>query len=208
MGKRRGKPFNPAKITSVQNMYTNPGHPEAELHDRRARDEDLLRNAQVAPMEVIDPLGLNPGDKIQVLRSLRNDPLAVLHNRDHIDSAQYQGGRGYQRDWELAERGPRAIDPAKEYVSGGLAPEGITDAQIEAVARLTAADAKLGHFGAILAGEVLVEGMNLSQVAKRRGLSGDKWEKYFGKRFRECLEALALVYGQTNRTKKILDLVE
>jgi hypothetical protein len=31
----------------------------------------LLRNADVAAVEVDDPLGLDPGDKIATLRSLR-----------------------------------------------------------------------------------------------------------------------------------------
>jgi hypothetical protein len=71
---RRKKPYNPAKI-----------------HDRRSRD--LLRNAEVAAVEVDDPLGLDPGDKIVTLRSIRNDPLARLHTHRQIDEAQYQGGR-------------------------------------------------------------------------------------------------------------------
>src|ERR1700682_3952999 len=71
---KRRKPYNPAKI-----------------HDRRSRD--LLRNAEVAAIEVDDPLGLDPGDKIVTLRSIRNDPLARLHTHRQIDEAQYQGGR-------------------------------------------------------------------------------------------------------------------
>src|SRR3984885_16119463 len=57
---KRKRPYNPAKI-----------------HDRRSRD--LPRNAEVAAIEVDDPLGLDPGDKIVTLRSIRNDPLARLH---------------------------------------------------------------------------------------------------------------------------------
>src|ERR1700689_3779136 len=89
---RRNKPHNPAKV-----------------HDRRARD--LLRNAEVAAVEVDDPLGLEPGDKIVTLRSIRNDPLGRMHAHRHIDEAQYQGGRAFQNDWEKAERGPQAVDP-------------------------------------------------------------------------------------------------
>ncbi len=53
---RRQKPHNPAKA-----------------HDRRSRD--LPRNADVATVEVDNPLALDPGEKIVALRSLRNDPL-------------------------------------------------------------------------------------------------------------------------------------
>ena len=68
---KRNKPYNPAKG-----------------HDRRSRD--LPRNAEVAAVEVDDPLGLEPGDKIVTLRSIRNDPLARLHTHRQIDEAQYQ----------------------------------------------------------------------------------------------------------------------
>ena len=66
---KRKKPYNPAKV-----------------HDRRS--QDLPRNAEVAAIEVDDPLGLEPGDKIVTLRSIRNDPLARLHTHRQIDEAQ------------------------------------------------------------------------------------------------------------------------
>ena len=70
-------------------------------------------------VEVDDPLALEPGEKIVALRSIRNDPLGRLHSHRQIDEAQYQGGRAFQNDWEKAERGPRAVDPTREYVDGG-----------------------------------------------------------------------------------------
>jgi hypothetical protein len=89
-------------------------------HDRRA--QDLPRNAEVATVEIDNPLGLEPGEKIVALRSIRNDPLGRLHSHHQIDEAQYRGGRAFQDDWEKAERGPRAVDPTREYVDGGQAP--------------------------------------------------------------------------------------
>ena len=65
---KRRKPYNPAKA-----------------HDRRSRD--LLRNAEVATVEVDNPLALEPGEKIVALRSIRNDPLARLHSHGQIDEA-------------------------------------------------------------------------------------------------------------------------
>jgi hypothetical protein len=73
----------------------------------------LLRNAEVATVEVDNPLALEPGEKIVALRSIRNDPLARLHSHRQIDEAQYQAGRAFQSDWEKAERGPRAVDPTR-----------------------------------------------------------------------------------------------
>lgn len=149
----------------------------------------------VASIEVDDPMGLEPGDKIVTVRSLRDDPLARLHDRGQIDEAQYQGGRAFQHDFEIAERGPQAIDPSKEYVDGGRLPEPITERQRKAVVRLNGAERKLGADGSAIAHDVLIKGYTISKVAQSRGLQGERWEKYFGLRFRECLETLAVVYN-------------
>jgi hypothetical protein len=173
---KRRKPYDPTKA-----------------HDRRARD--LPRNAEVAAVEVDDPLGLDPGDKIVTLRSLRNDPLGKLHARRQIDEAQYQGGRSFQNDWEKAERGPQAVDPTREYVDGGQFREPITERQRKAVLRLNRIERELGADGSALTHEVLILGMTMEQVSQRRGLGGQRWLDYFAKRLRECLDRLALVYG-------------
>ena len=86
----------------------------AKVHDRRS--QDLPRNAEVAAIEVDDPLALEPGERIVTLRSIRNDPLGRLHSHRQVDEAQYLGGRAFQDDWEKAERGPQAVDPTREYV--------------------------------------------------------------------------------------------
>src|SRR5882724_12293132 len=106
-------------------------HKSAKVHDRRS--QDLPRNAEVAAVEVDNPLALEPGEKIVTLRSIRNDPLARLHSHRQIDEVQYQSGRAFQNDWEKAERGPRAVDPTREYVDGGRTPEPITEGQRRAV---------------------------------------------------------------------------
>lgn len=155
----------------------------------------MLRNAQVGMIEIDDPLGLDPGDKILVMRSIRNDPLARLHDRKQIDDAQYFGGRAFQKDFETAERGPRAIDPGKEFVDGGRMPEPITEGQRKAVLRLNYAERQLGCDGSALVHEVLIGGKTMAQIGKKRGLQGERWEKYFGSRFQECLNCLAVVYG-------------
>src|SRR3981081_728319 len=173
---KRNKPHNPAKV-----------------HDRKARD--LLRNAEVAAIEVDDPLGLEPGDKIVTLRSIRNDPLAKLHSHHQIDDAQYRAGRAFQHDWERAERGPRAVDPTREYVDGGQAREPITEGDRKAVPRLNRAERDLGADGSALVHEVLILGMTMEQIGQRRGLCSQRWKDYFARRFCECLDRLALIYG-------------
>ena len=173
---KRKKPYNPAKA-----------------HDRRS--QDLLRNAEVATVEVDDPLALEPGEKIVALRSIRNDPLARLHSHRQIDEAQYQGGRAFQNDWERAERGPRAVDPTREYVDGGQMREPITEGQRKAVLRLNRAERELGSEGSALVHDVLILGMTMEQIGQRRGLIAQRWKDYFARRFRECLDRLALIYG-------------
>ena len=164
-----------------------------KVHDRRA--QDLLRNAQVASIEVDDPLGLEPGEKIVALRSIRNDPLGRLHSHRQIDEAQYQSGRAFQHDWEKAERGPRAVDPTREYVDGGQPREPITERQRQAVLRLNRAERELGADGSALVHAVLIRGMTMEQVSQQRGLRSQRWIDYFARRFRECLDRLALLYG-------------
>lgn len=162
-------------------------------HDRRA--QDLPRNADVVEVEVDDPLALEPGEKIVALRSVRNDPLGRLHSHRQIDEAQFRGGRAFQDDWEKAERGPRAVDPTREYVDGGQAREPITERQQRAVVRLNGVARELGTDGIMLVQEVLVDGLTMEQIGLRRGLRGQRWMDYFSKRLRECLDRLALIYG-------------
>jgi len=171
----------------------NKAYKSTKVHDRRS--QDLPRNAEVAAVEVDDPLALEPGEKIVTLRSIRNDPLGKLHSHHQLDEAQYQGGRAFQDDWEKAERGPQAVDPTREYVDGGRMREPITERQRKAVLRLNRAERELGADGAVLVHEVLILGMTMEQVGQRRGLRGQRWIDYFAKRFRECLDRLALIYG-------------
>ena len=170
----------------------NPHNP-TKAHDRRS--QDLLRNAEVATVEVDNPLALEPGEKIVALRSIRNDPLARLHSHRQIDEAQYQGGRAFQNDWERAERGPRAVDPTREYVDGGHMREPITESQRKAVLRLDRAERELGADGSALVHDVLVHGLTMAQIGEKRGLRTQRWKDYFARRFCECLDRLALLYG-------------
>ena len=173
---KRKKPYDPARV-----------------HDRRS--QDLPLNAEVAAVEVDDPLALEPGERIVALRSIRNDPLGRMHSHRHIDEAQYQGGRAFQNDWEKAERGPRAVDPTREYVEGGQVREPITEGQRKAVLRLNRAQRELGADGSALVHEVLILGMTMEQIGQRRGLRTQRWNDYFARRLRECLDRLALMYG-------------
>jgi hypothetical protein len=166
----------------------NPNKP----HDRRSND--LLRNAEVAAIEVDCPIEQN-GATLVVMRSIRNDPLAALHSRRQIDEAQYQGGRAFQHDFETAERGPQAIDPSKEYVDGGQMPEPITEAMRKATRRLASIHGTLGQNGSGLMYAFLIERRSPEKICQNRGLTSEREKVYVGKRIRECLDELAEIYG-------------
>ena len=53
----------------------------------------------------------------------------------------------------------------------------------------------LGQDGWAIVHDVLVHNRTRAQVAERRGHSGKTATEYYGRRFRECLDCLALVYG-------------
>jgi hypothetical protein len=184
----------------VSRAKRNRSYRLTKIHDRRSRDLPL--NAEVAEVEVDNPLGLEPGEKIVALRSIRNDPLGRLHSHHQVDEVQYQGGRAFQNDWEKAERGPQAVDPSREYVDGARTREPVTEAQRKAVLRLNRIERELGADGAALVHEVLVQGMTMEQVGQRRGLRTQRWNDYFSRRFRECLDRLALIYGFATEKKK------
>ena len=163
------------------------------IYDRRSRDVPF--NAEVADVEVDNPLALDPGEKIVAVRSVRSDPLGRLHAHHQIDEAQYRGGRAFQSDWESAERGPQAMDPTREYVDGARTREPVTESQRQAVLRLNRVERELGTDGAALVHDVLVLGLTMDQIGQRRAVRTQRWNDYFARRFRECLDRLALIYG-------------
>ena len=171
----------------------NKSYTLTELHDRRSRDLPL--NAEVMEAEVDNPLALESDEKIVAMRSIRNDPLGRLHSHHQIDEAQYRGGRAYQSDWERAERGPQAMDPTREFVDGTRSREPLTERQRQAVLRLNRVERELGTDGAALVHDVLVLGLTMDQIGQRRAVRTQRWNDYFARRFRECLDRLALVYG-------------
>jgi hypothetical protein len=173
---RRRTPYDPSKA-----------------HDRRATESNRGVANHLTPIEVDDPW--ERGAKIVVVRSLRDDPLARLHARDQIDQAQYEAGKRYRLDWEKAERGPRAIDPSKEFVDGGCPPEPITDAQRKAVATLARLSPVLGLQTEHVLRRVLCGNLFPGQVAAELGYPTPKDAEHMAWLFRIGLETLAREYG-------------
>ncbi len=176
----------------------NRSYKLANVYDRRSRE--IPFNAEVAEVEMDNPLALDPGEKIMAVRSIRCDPLGRLHAHHQIDEAQYRGGRAFQNDWERAERGLQAMDPTREYVDGARTREPVTESQREAVLRLNRIERELGTDGAALVHDVLVLGLTMDEIGQRRAVRTQRWIDYFARRFRECLDRLALIYGFATET--------
>lgn len=170
----------------------------APVHDRRATGVSAW--AETAAVEVDDPYATRPNEKITVLRQLRSDPLARLHSHRQIDEAQYRAGRAFQRDWEAAERGARAIDPTRERVDGGGSGEPLSERQARARKRLIALESVLGRTMHRVAHAVLVDGMSMEVLAQRLfNRQGEVSAKYYGRLFRDALDVLAVEYGLAGR---------
>lgn len=158
------------------------------IYDRRSTD--TLDAGQYASIEIQDPY--NPEDMIVVLRQLRGDPLGRLHAHRQIDDAQYQGGRAYQRDWEVAERGARAIDPTKEAVDGGPISEPLTVKQMECRNRLIRVRQVLGRKSALVVDMVVIAGQQINQLIPE---DRQVWRRHYAHVLRCGLDELAIEYG-------------
>ena len=175
------------------------GKPDTErVHDRRASDTN--RNALIGTIVVDDPHGTEAFEKLVVFRNLRDDPLAALHDAKQIDQAQFVAGRHWQKCYELSELGgARAIDPTKEAVDGGRCPEPLSDAKCRALGDLAKARGALGLEGGAIVHDVLGCHMTLAMASDRRGLTTQRERDYIGRRFRECLDTLAIAFGYAMR---------
>ena len=109
------------------------------------------------------------------------DPLADMLAHKRINPAQYLAGREYQKH-------ARAAYTADELIAQRW---------------LDKCQRELGDDGVVLLRSLLIHGMSLKQIAEARGLTGQDWQRYYAKRFSECLNALAIVYGFSNREKRI-----
>jgi hypothetical protein len=63
------------------------------------------------------------------------------------------------------------------------------------VLRLNRIERELGTDGAALVHDVLVLGLTMEEIGQRRAVRTQRWTDYFSRRFRECLDRLALIYG-------------
>lgn len=171
---------------------------EAKVYDFRS--SDLVMNAQVAAVEIDDPL--EPGAKAYAFKSIRDDPLNRMFIHGHIDKAQLEAGEKWREAFEVAEiGGAKAIDWTKERVDGGRLSEPFTERQRRAFRTLARAADALGRDGDALVRDVLGRRMFLNQAAAARGLGSERGIAAIGRKFKEYLEILVLVFDLATAAK-------
>lgn len=173
-------------------MLSMARNDKPKVYDRQSRD--LPINSMVAQAVVDDPL--ERGAKLKVLRSVRDDPLAAMHSRGQIDDAMLAAGREWQRHHENTEIGNiAAIDPRREAVDGGRFPEPMSERYDRAFKELGDANRALGPFGSVLVARILADRESIAEVAVRFNYTSARETNYLSRRFRECLDTLAKLWG-------------
>ena len=163
-------------------------------HDRRA--ERLPDNAQVGVVMVDDPYALELGGQVEVIRSYRDDPMAEMRTRGHIQEWQLLAGRRWQQLVDQAQIGGiKALDPGKDAVDGGRLPDPLTDHQAFALRELKAVDERLGPERAALIRDILGRRMTLTQVAAERGYTSGYMASKLAGKLRESLDDMAELFG-------------
>lgn len=135
--------------------------------------------------------------KTDAVASTRDDPLRGMLARGQIGTHQFEAGRLWQKYREQSEIGLlKAIDTTKEPVDGGgCLLEPITDRHRKAVDALNEARRYLGSYGADLIESVLARRLSIAQASAERKMVSVRGRDYIGRRFGECLEALAKLWG-------------
>lgn len=164
-------------VDTVDDAY--PGTPEFASYDERR--QELVSHGP---------------PKVTVARSIRTDPLAALKAQGIIDEVQFLAGQIWSFAFMRSELGAvRSIDPAKTKVDGGRIADPLSEVSRRALENLRKARAALGEDGEALVTDVIGKGLTLARAADRRGLSSKSGREYVGRRFRECLDRLAVVFG-------------
>jgi len=191
---------------------------QQRIHDRRA--VSLPINAQVVVDTVDDAYGepeaasydpqrrewVSSGPpKVTVVRSLRGDPLAALRAQRIINEAQFLAGRLWSHAHMKSEIGSvRSLDLSQTRVDGGRAPELLNETVKKAIADLKRARFALGEYGQGLVVDILGRGLTLSRAADARGLSSKSGREFIGRRFREALDTLSIVFGCATEARALM----
>lgn len=137
--------------------------------------------------------------RITAQLALRDDPLGQMLARNQITPMRYQAGRTWQRYAEEAGTPLRSPGDIQEPVDGSRGYRvGVTDKQQRAAKQRVAWRKDLGIKGFMLLDAVLIDKRSLREAANQLyGGVSRSTIFYIGRRFNECLDAIAADAGLT-----------
>lgn len=184
-------------------------------HDRRAIQ--LPAHAEIAAIDIPDPYQIvdgvervehngivewvvPPSDKITVIKSFKRDPVGRMHARKQIGDAEYDAACALQKLHDQAQLGLiKAMDPAKDYVDGGILPDPLTALQAKARARIKSVETRIGKshgtWGISILNAVLIDKWPVESAARARGAVTRRQIEYWVGLFHQCLYSLGLEMG-------------
>lgn len=139
-------------------------------------------------------------ERVRVVISFKHDPVGRMFARGQIQEAEYKAASEFQGLHDQAQIGViRALDPAKEYVDGGLMPDPLTDVQQRAIRRIRAVEGKIknahGVTGLAVFNAVLVDKVPVEAAARRFNAETRRQVEFWSLLFRQCLHTLGIEMG-------------
>lgn len=136
--------------------------------------------------------------KIKATVNMRESPAAHWLHKGKIDASQYRAAVKFRRLWELGGgAGAGAFDYSREPVDGGVPPDPINIAQIDALRELRDVQTVLGPAGYTLVRDVCGACLPLGQLART-----SHEQRVLSERCRHCLIVLADFWGMRTRRKR------
>ena len=185
------------------------------VHDRRAIQ--VPAHADIAAVDIYDPFQIAdgaqpverngviewvvpPADRITVVKSLKRDPIGKMHARKQIGDAEHDAACALQKLHDQAQLGViKAMDPAKDYVDGGILPDPLTTLQAKARARIKAVEKRIcqshGAWGLSILNAVLIDKWPVEAAARARGAMSRREIEYWTGLFHQCLYSLGIEMG-------------
>ena len=129
-----------------------------------------------------------------------------MHHRRHIDNAQYEAAKAFQRAIDRATLGVvHSADWGRPRVSGGVPRDPLTEAQKKAMKLVRHAEQQRvrrhGADGLSIVRAVLAD-QSVEQAARLRGAASQRDMRFWARLFRHCLDTLAAVFGFSNSTRR------
>jgi hypothetical protein len=140
MGVKPGHRQVGTALTTVENPYYSPDHPESESNPRHVTAVVNLRESSVVT-------------------------LAALHI---LDADQVAAAFRFRHAWETVESARQASIGFEEWIDAGRLPAGIAERQLKAAGDLRQCRKLLGAHGYMLVGRVCGEGWHIRDLYPNR----------------------------------------